>query len=322
MAFLTAGEKLPPEGHFGNRDIGFTRVFTNLSDDNGDGPILACNSSGVPFWGSQYDFGNDGASLFCFLVNKSAKCVAIGSEPSGYNVWEITCDYKVLQNPEAQQLQQPELQKPDLKLSTSMIKIPMDHFYWQDASFPFINSADEKITHLPEQDFSVYHISIARNENLESPIQDLQQTFTNCVNSEEWFGYPAKSVKCDSISATPVFVNLPDSGVQYIYLRVEYDFTVNLLEQGDLPVYHGIRLLDVGTYYKDSGKKVKFKTDDHYTVDVGFLDGSGGKNPDGNDPVWMPVSAAIDRYPTADFSEMGLPESFEEYRAAYYNGLL
>jgi hypothetical protein len=269
-----------PDGRGGginlDRSRQWTRVFRVVTDDPRDGAPTVVQASGLPPVGTFYLTATG-------EVDTDAVCQSLSpaQDPTDDTVWTVTASYDTRVDTGAQAgggsgspgqggahpATRPEnpLDRP-VKWSAGTVKVKKSATTDKDG-LDVINSAGQLYSPGYERDAVLGKITAVKNYAEYVYLDALD--WVDWVNDDEWYGFPAQTVKVDDVSIAENYEN----GVRFV--TVTWTFLYN--PDGWNPT----RILDRGTYYLLAGVK---KTDTvldasgNVTV-VGeyLLDGSGGK---------------------------------------------
>ncbi len=271
----------------GNVSIKTTwKVISNdITDDVTD--IIA--ATGLPPYYSSYpDYDEAVANVFSvkrIIGNSTAWLV------------EITFNTPTDNNQHAD----PTQDLPTISISTENYQVAANDVSDPDAD-AIVNSFGDPYEPQPAADAGRVIIRIKRNEDISTDVASLISQYQDHVNSLDYWGFTAHTVKCQNINANgPKIRNQPD-GTQIYYIDMEYVFSIMPSRGWD------ITLLDQGMNYNDAGQTLTFKSQDGVPK-IGLLNGSGGAATGGPPPTPVFLDP-IQIYPAVDFAALGLPEAF------------
>lgn len=260
----------------------YHRVFRVVSDDpvNDRQPVVM-TATGIP---PMYD-PMPGDTLFV-VTNIRAQGVH-GDQDA--KEWEVTCTYSYLDTPG-----NPFTRAPTIAWTSDKEPYPLDFDVQGKA---IVNKAQDPLdpSVMREVVFPVLHYT--RNEPTYLPA--LATAYMNTVNSDLFYGCPAKSVKCTDISAqsqqemdafngTPNIIN---------YYAVTYEFKFSVLPKG-FRVY----LLNQGLRQIVNGKKMAIYEGGSPVTSPVLLDADGKVLDNNGTPVWLD----FDIFNEVDYNSLGI----------------
>jgi len=280
------------------------------------GPIEVVTCPGLPIQGDLYAYGAE--------FHPTARCRTVVPERQYPNstVWIVTATYRTPElkggggsggdgadradsgggSGEEQdgQFENPMLEIPEMEWGDETIQIPITQVYDTSTAsiIPCKASNGEIFVPAPVKEENRMTLTITRNEHILSahPATGLQ--YQQTVNSDVFWGSPAGTVKCQSITFNRQAKQLALYTIPY--LRVKYVF--KFLSDWDKLI------LDSGSFYKESvgtaERKIRFKGDDGQPIQ-GLLDGTGHKLADGGTPVYIRIRP----YLRQKFAPLLLPQS-------------
>lgn len=156
---------------------------------------------------------------------------------------------------------------------------------------PIVNSAGDPYDPPLTRDDSRPLLTIVRNEATYSPL--LADAYRDTVNLATFFGAPAGTVKCKSITAKRAWSPLVAGGFYWV---VTYLFEFNRDGWTSRP-------LDIGYRRLDGANRRQILIDGQPATSPVPLDGAGGVLTPGDPPVFL----AFELYPEADYAAFGFP---------------
>lgn len=310
----------------GSLDRTYTRVFEVITDNNlTEGLECLIMALAIPPIYSFYDTRPQGGTAF------DLGALLVGYDPyqpdrDSPNLWYVRCDYtsygldpeKVSQARGAGASPQggggynenPVLKpvKISYRNNNQRRTVYVASGYWQssptgdspffiDGETPIVNSALQAYNPLPEVPAPQKTLTIVKN----MPVYNVRDSmfYEGKTNSVPWLGFPAKTVMCDFIDGESAF----DNGIAYTVvthqfsLRRDNFYPESPGDPWDWPVP------DQGSFYFDDDDVEQAFTDSNGNFRSGFLDGFGGKLPDGGSPPLY----AFRVLESVDFNALKLP---------------
>lgn len=279
------------EGERGRFIREYRRVLLVQTTSQYDDANVVMNAAGVPK--RYYPFITSTSS------DAAARVVDIIPRQRGDNpyVWEVEILWTTQpQRPLEEQDQEDEGpadvldELPDIEFGTRSRNVPASRVYSGSsvvAEGAFLATNGEPFNPQPEIIHPLLTLTIARNEATFD--QSQAASYIGSVNSDTFWGYTARQVLCESITARLHWNN----GIGY--WRVTYSFLI------DLEV-HDLRLVNKGSYYleeSDPDRKRSFLDKDGQRF-IGLLDGNG-------DQTTSPTYTEKQGYPALTFATLGLP---------------
>lgn len=164
---------------------------------------------------------------------------------------------------------------------------------------PLVNAAGDYYHDLPE--FFIPGGSVTITYNVaDNPGTTICVPYSNTVNDSDWHGVSAGNGKTGIITAAETTENYQGSDITYWVLSLPLDFRRD--SWTFKPINYGYRFLD------GAGKKVTYLDKAGCPAPV-FLDSSGLKLPDGDDPIIFP-SAGYELLDQTDWTAAGFPNPF------------
>lgn len=251
-----------------------TREFLVTFDSLADGMVNAVLAAGVPNIGHVYVTANE-SHPYAFCLSKEAARIA----PRSFQ-WIVKCKYETMDFKKAQEVknaanqgQEPTFELPEIEFGYETFQVVANK-EWKDTDpsnpLGFTNSAGEVFNPPPMKDSNRTVLTITRNEPIDAPHPRLGLLFQDTLNSDTFWGAEPKTVKCVGIKAKRVQKNY--GGQQYVCLQCTYLFHFK-------PETWVMSMLDIGSFYRESGEKKQFQTQQGGNY-LGLLDGFGGKVPD------------------------------------------
>jgi len=303
-----------PVGSFSFNKHTLTRTFRVQTDNYNDGPLVVTAAIGIPrMWGLYTGPVVAGASE-PHEFHLYARCKKIDAKRMDKNslYWIVTCNFET-PDPDEQkgdskrendgQQDNPLLRYPEVSTHMENFQVPLYFIYDSDGNMkPAMASNRQVYNPPPMKELSRFHLTITRNEDINSAHPATGIAYASSVNSDIFWGQGPGIWRCMNITATKQNHQL-SNGSQFPYLKVQYQFVAN-------PLGWVLQILDAGTFYIDSvsGKKLKFIGDDGHPLGTGPLNGNGDKLPPGDTPVFNLFSV----YPKLPFSKLNLIQSFPQ----------
>jgi hypothetical protein len=302
----TAQDKHLPEAQFSHDQYTITRTLRVLSDSAADGPLVVTAAVGVPRLYDAYVYGSE---FQAYVLCREITPTFMGGSNSVW-VWEVKCTYKTPEPKEhgkegtgqdtPGQFANPLLTLAEVAWSDETVQVPVFNAYdGANANKAVQNSAGQVFDPPLMKDENRSTLTITRNEAITANHPGADVLYRNYVNSDVWWGQPAGSFRCKSITSSREVKNLP-SGSPYPYLKCTYKF--GLLASQDISV------MDVGDYYQLSmAMPQKPFLDANGNPRKGFLDGAGNALAG---PPYTPVYLSFQIYPRKAFGPLNLPQSY------------
>ena len=302
MAVIGTALELPESGSGAELKIegnSLSKKFLVYVSSPLDGPITVALAPGIPTIGSSWIYGNEYHEYSRVL---SYNCDRL--EGTDY-AWHVTVNYGLRENDELSTYD-PELAQPEASMGSEVDSVPaLGTFNGSQFTYSggLRNSAGEAYEPAPTRRVSRSTLAITRNEHITTDVMATKFQYESRVNTDTFWGWAPGYVVCDAITTAITYVEIPQErgGGIYPYLRTTYNFVFD-------PFGWHPKIVDQGSYYiDDDDNKVAFTTDDGQPIN-GLLDGSGGKLPDGDDPVFEEKKVQ----PQIAFSGLQLPRSLLE----------
>jgi hypothetical protein len=264
----------------------FRREFRVVTSDPLVGSIAVRTASGIPTIGQNYNvtggFAESDVGSFVQQIS--------GQEESEDGLsWIVTVEYGPY---DASQFGINPVNWP-VKLTFNGNKF--QRIVWVDVNGnPVLNSAKERFQEPLTADDTRTTIVATRNELISGFDLTLAETYRDSTNNAVWNGFPAKYVKCGTISTgEPQY----DSNAQVYFYTVTYPFEINR-DTWDTKV------LDQGFSYIDgTGKRLAVRDKNgQRPSDPSLLDGSGNVLPVTGTAVYR----TFEIYPERNFSTFNL----------------
>ncbi len=284
MAVVTLGEHY--EGRKGGIDRSwyrqYTRTFRAVCDNPFDGPATVGADPRLPRLGQAYRVPGSATEFdngsFCSKVE-----VTNDGSDGGFG-WLVTCEYGPY---DPTQWPENPLDHPiKINWSWSQFERIVDEDINGNA---VVNAAGDYFDPPLVRDDSRPLLAIVRNEQNFTSARAGQ--FKDAVNSDSWFGYAPKQVKCSNISASLEYN--PICGFYYI---VSYEFAINTESTGWQK-----EILNQGLRYLNGSTRTNVLINGAPATAPVPLDNSGAVLP----PSGTPVFLAFDIYPEVSFSGLG-----------------
>jgi hypothetical protein len=232
-------------GRSGNIDDKFTReymrVFLVKSDTNYDAAFNVRSDVRIPrIWDSYVTVNESDAAALCQKI----ECEQFADEPQ---FWKVSCRYSTKIADQTQQTENP-LDKPaDISWDVEQGQIALDRAVVADSALSYgysysgdliANSAGDPYDPPVTIEDARMILTITRNEATFSA--QLAYDYTNTINSDDFFGAPAHTWKCEGISGRRRFER------NVLFWEVTYKFKWN-------PNTWKLKILDAGLREKVSG---------------------------------------------------------------------
>jgi hypothetical protein len=272
-------------------------VETTDANDQG---ITARLAPGVPRRGTRYQCGNDwDASAYAKTFREALK-----DRDGSVKYWVVTVGYSSKTDSQNKSPQEsydyPWLRPARVSGSGANREMPLRRHY-ADPSVDTKTALKNSAGHFFDDEFyeeSDFGITIEKDYRLTMWNISTVLSFVDCVNSITFWDGPQ-----DYYRMLPPAWSLLYTGEGLAYVNCRFEFA------GRYGGWNGRKRIDDGYMYRLNNKLHRFEDDQFRAVGgKGLLDGSGGKLPDGANPVFRDVNP----YLRKNFAELGVPTSIYE----------
>lgn len=184
-----------------------------------DGPYKVLQATGLPKFGDVWSFGNDNDSVAYCTHRKS---ISIHQEKQGdgaqwYKV-QSTFTTKPMKNCYEESIEDPLLMPPKVQCTFNSIQKEITH----DRFGNMVRSSSLEQYSGPQVEFDFMRINVNIELNSATPNLPLLYEAMNCVNMDELWGMPPRTVKLSSVEWSEEFY-----GLCYPYYKMRFSFDID-----------------------------------------------------------------------------------------------
>lgn len=272
----------------------YSKSYRVISNSFGDDEVTIAAAPGIPTMYSPHP-------EFHFAVVKS---ISASRDPQASTVWKVDVTWETPSNKDKDDKDD---QHSDPKQDLPIVTWNFENYQVAavESDNPFmsaiVNSANEVFDPVPQMDKSRIIITIKKNYDVASGVEQQVMLFHDTINLDTWWGFMPGQVKCQGAAIDGIKMRQQAQGGVIYYLEVTWTFACLPQDTWNLT------LLDVGSYYNDAnGKPQEFLTTDGHPR-LGFLDGrTGAISPDDAPHYIAPIRIYINHA----FGSLNLPQSF------------
>lgn len=238
----------------------------------------------IPVIGATYSV-HGATDPYSFVQSLALRCLSASPNPS-HSLWQVTATYGPYDSGQF------GIDVTAWPIKCSWGAVSYERVCYEDAhGDPVVNSAGQLFADPLVRDDDRPVLTVLRNERVDAYSDTLADTYRDTVNKYVWNGYPAKTVKCKSITTSEPQFN---AGSGWYYFAVTYVFEFDRDTFAKEIVDQGFSELDPTT-----GKLKKINDEDGQPFsEPQNLDGSGAPLPVGDPTVFL----TIDLYEEKDFA--------------------